>query len=366
MLNINKPTLILDEEKAKRNIAKMAAKAVRHDLVFRPHLKTPQSAEISKWYREAGVKKITVSSVQMAKYFAENGWGDITIAFPINILEIEDINYLASRCQLNILIENIEAISFLKDNLKNEVGFYIKIDSGAHRTGIDPKNKSLITSIIDHSDESIKFQGFLTHAGHTYSVSDLDELNQYHERQLKIMGRLKSGFSAHNPVISVGDTPTCSLSENFNDVDEIRPGNFIFYDLMQYQIGACEIGDISVCMVCPLVAKHPSRNEMVIYGGAVHFSKEHLIEEGKLHYGIAVRLENKGWAGLIDNVRLIRLSQEHGILHAPTDFINKTQIGDLIGILPVHSCLTANLMGKFLTLGGDFIYQMDENILQIS
>jgi len=31
--------------------------------------------------------------------------------------------------------------------------------------------------------------------------------------------------------ISYGDTPTCCVSENFPGVDELRPGNFIFFDM---------------------------------------------------------------------------------------------------------------------------------------
>jgi len=33
-------------------------------------------------------------------------------------------------------------------------------------------------------------------------------------------------------------------------VDEIRPGNFVFYDLMQYRIGSCSVGQIAVAMAC--------------------------------------------------------------------------------------------------------------------
>lgn len=38
-------------------------------------------------------------------------------------------------------------------------------------------------------------------------------------------------------------------------------------------IGSCSADDIVVAVVCPVVAKHEERGEMVIYGGAVHFFK---------------------------------------------------------------------------------------------
>jgi D-serine deaminase-like pyridoxal phosphate-dependent protein len=34
------------------------------------------------------------------------------------------------------------------------------------------------------------------------------------------------------------------------------------------------------------------------------------------------------------------------------------KVGDLVEILPVHSCLTANLMGHYITAEGEFIEMM--------
>jgi D-serine deaminase-like pyridoxal phosphate-dependent protein len=74
MLNIKKPTLLLDSDICKRNISGMSAKALEQNVFFRPHFKTHQSAAIGEWFMDAGVTAITVSSVSMARYFAEHGW----------------------------------------------------------------------------------------------------------------------------------------------------------------------------------------------------------------------------------------------------------------------------------------------------
>ncbi len=74
--------------------------------------------------------------------------------------------------------------------------------------------------------------------------------------------------------LSVGDTPGCSLLPDFPGVDEIRPGNFVFYDAEQLEIGSCASNQIAVALACPIVARHPERNEVVLYGGAIHLSKE--------------------------------------------------------------------------------------------
>ena len=108
--SIEEPTLLLNEQTARANIHKMADKAHRFDLRFRPHFKTHQSAVIGEWFRYEGVSQITVSSVEMAEYFAVNGWQDITIAFSLNIRQMARIKALAERIRLSVLVENIEGV----------------------------------------------------------------------------------------------------------------------------------------------------------------------------------------------------------------------------------------------------------------
>ena len=88
LLKIKSPTLLLDKNKCLTNLNFMVQKAGNYNLSFRPHFKTHQSLEIGRWYKDFGIDKITVSSLQMAVYFAEE-WTDITVAFPVNILEID-------------------------------------------------------------------------------------------------------------------------------------------------------------------------------------------------------------------------------------------------------------------------------------
>ena len=153
------------------------------------------------------------------------------------------------------------------------------------------------------------------------------------------------------PFVSYGDTPSCSVSENFNLISEFRCGNFVYYDLTQVAIGSCTVDQIAVAMACPIVAEHYDRNEVVIYGGAVHFSKDFVMGPRK-HFGQIVTFKQNGWE-VLEGVYLKKISQEHGIIHLPKN-IDKNQfsLGHIIGVLPVHSCLTADLMMGQKTLSG--------------
>jgi D-serine deaminase-like pyridoxal phosphate-dependent protein len=362
-MEITKPTLLLNKETALRNIENMFHKAENLHLNFRPHFKTHQSAEIGKWFRAAGVKCITVSSLTMANYFADDGWDDITIAFSVNIPEIPEINELAGRIKLNVLIENDEGLAALQENITWHTGVFIKIDTGYNRTGIESDHIQLIDHLLGNIQKSplLHFKGFLSHTGHTYQANSTHDIFNRHFDALLKMKALKARYQNEWPelIISLGDTPSCSICDNFDGVDEIRPGNFVFYDLMQFKLGACKLSDIAVRMVCPVVATHPSRNEVVIYGGAIHFAKDSIINvDGKPLFGRIVVSDGDKKILLDERNYLHALSQEHGILKITLRDFNYFKPGMLVEIIPVHSCLTANLMREYLTTDDEIIKMM--------
>ena len=363
MLNIKKPALLLNSDICKRNIRAMAAKANEQKVIFRPHFKTHQSAAIGDWFREAGATAITVSSVTMAQYFANHGWKDITIAFPANHLEIDEINQLASEINLNLLIESEETATFFKEMLTKECGFFIKIDTGYHRTGIAASNVPLINKVLQASKSpKLRFEGFLTHSGNAYHAHDKQELIAIQQHASENLLRLNEHFHPQYPdiILSVGDTPSCSQLPIAPGINEIRPGNFVFFDVMQFALGSCRLEDIAVALVCPVAAMHPDRQEAIIYGGAVHLSKEQTLlpPDPKPIYGLAISWDGKNWdtANLLGKVS--SLSQEHGILSLTQQGCN-LKPGNLVAVLPVHSCLTGNLMRKYLTLDGEIIETMN-------
>jgi D-serine deaminase-like pyridoxal phosphate-dependent protein len=156
-------------------------------------------------------------------------------------------------------------------------------------------------------------------------------------------------------IISVGDTPAFSVIDQFSGFDEMRPGNFIFYDLAQWQIGSCDLTDIAVCMACPVTGIYPSRGELVVFGGGAHFSKDRIKVDDKEIFGFPVGLHDEGWTSPISKGYVASLSQEHGIIKLPADQLSQFKVGDLIGVLPVHSCLTAEAMKSYRTFQGKAI-----------
>lgn len=358
---IRRPTLLIDRQKCLENIRKMVVKATASGVTFRPHFKTHQSAVIGEWFRNAGVEAITVSSVAMAQYFAANGWEDITIAFPVNGREMSDINRLALSVRLQVLVSSAVSLRMLLDEAISPMGVFIEIDTGAARAGIEPRFVSEIEHIIKslESGSLLSFAGFLTHAGHTYAAQSPEEILDIHRQSVGQMLGLKQRFALHNPLISVGDTPSCSLAANFEGVDEIRPGNFVFYDLMQVALGSCRPENVAVAVACPVVAVYPYRSEAVIYGGAIHLSRDFILnQEGVRMYGGIAVASGSGWEFLPGTNYVSSLTQEHGVVKIDSNFMKSLKPGDLLLVVPVHACLAAHQASYYLTSDGEFIQKM--------
>ncbi|MDH5476035.1 MAG: alanine racemase [Cyclobacteriaceae bacterium] len=350
-MQITRPTLIIDEAKCRRNIAAMAHKASNSNSELIPHFKTHQSKEVGAWFKDYGVNKITVSSVEMAEFFADDGWDDIYIAFPCNPLEVERINRLAEKITLTVLFSNVAVIEKIASQLRNDVNARIEIDTGADRTGFKATSFNEIEEAIAliHDAERIHLVGFYSHAGQSYSARNKKEIHTVFD---DMKGQLLSLHQKYKLPISCGDTPCCSVASHFDEFDSIHPGNFVFYDVMQAQIGSCSFDEIGVVLAAPVVDKNELSKEIVVHGGGVHLSKEGIKKEGVIIYGSVVKLTNDGWGVPIEDCYVKALSQEHGIIKVSTKEYAEIEIGDVIGILPIHSCLTADCMGAYYDLAG--------------
>jgi D-serine deaminase-like pyridoxal phosphate-dependent protein len=357
------PLLILDPDICRRNIRNMARKARDQQLLFRPHCKTHQSAAIGAWFRDEGVTAITVSSVPMAAYFIHHGWKDITIALPLNPMAVEEINRLSPHARINLLIDHADVLAAVADLLNGSHDFWIKVDNGYGRAGIPSTKTQEILALAGEIRRHPKhrFAGILIHQGDHYHCHSREALTDAHRQNMISLEPLARELKQVFPgaLVSWGDTPSCSVADDFGVADEIRPGNFVFYDMMQVAAGVCSVDDVAVTLAAPVLSVYPSEEKMLIHAGAVHLSKEKLTGTQKWDgYGLVTRMKGTGRGALLPQLKLHQISQEHGIVNGPAELLATFKPGDLAGIIPVHACLTANLMKGYHTTMGENIPMM--------
>lgn len=351
---------MVDTARARANIARMARKAVASGTRLRPHFKTHYSAEIGEWFRKAGVTAITVSSTAMAEFFAGHGWTDILIAFAPKRGEFGRLSALGNECELGLLVDSVETVAALA-RAGVSAAVWIDVDVGYHRTGIAFDDDATLLRVVERVCEpdaaSLHLQGVLTHAGHSYRARSRVEVAMVHDEQRARMLHACNVVTRASPdqvKISIGDTPTCSVADRFDGIDEIRPGNFVFYDVQQLQTGACTVDDLALAVACEVVARYPSRGELVVHGGAVHLSKDHAtLRDGTVVFGSVSLWDSGEWRLQPASTYVASVSQEHGVIRLGADLgVDPPRIGDHVLIVPAHACLAANAVRRYVDLDG--------------
>ena len=78
-----------------------------------------------------------------------------------------------------------------------------------------------------------------------------------------------------------------------------------------------------------------------------------LIKENQTpYYGYVTDIRNAVWENIDLNSFYSKMSQEHGIIKADKNCFEKYNVGDVIGVIPIHSCMTADLFDQYATSEG--------------
>ena len=344
---IKTPGLLLDLPRVKKNAERMSEIAKRNDVRLRPHIKTHKCIEAARIQTAGHDGAITVSTLAEARAFAENGFSDITYAVPIERGKFDEaIEILQSGVKLNLLTDDA-ATSRELDEAAGRAGVkfdvFLKIDCGTHRVGVEPQTSEAIDIPRQISDAlNLNFAGILTHAGHSYDARSTDGILEVarHERDsmVELAERLRE-IGVEVPTVSIGSTPTISHVDHLEGIDEVRPGNYIFFDNFQATLGSCSFDDTALTVLAAVIHRDATRRRLVVDAGAIALSKDRgpVALDPSCGYGRVLDLD-----GSETSMRVTSLSQEHGEIDAAgSDLFDRIKVGDRLRILANHSCLTA-------------------------
>lgn len=332
------PALLVDLDRLDDNIRRMARRAAVLGVALRPHVKTHKCVEIARRQRRAGCRGLTVSTLYEARVFAEAGFDDLTWAFPLILNRIDEARALAERITLRLVVDSEEAIDALE-----ATGFpfhvWLKVDCGYHRAGVDPEG-ALAPRLARRLADSrrLRFDGLLTHSGQAYRASPGAKVLEAAERERSVMTGLAARLRASGvavPGLSVGSTPAMAVVPSLAGIDEARPGNYVFYDLMQVALGSCAPTDCALTVLASVVSSQPQARHCVVDAGALALSKDDGAGPGGASRTMGAIFGDYAAGRLVPAARLSSLSQEHGVVAAPL------ALGRRVRILPNHACLTA-------------------------
>jgi D-serine deaminase-like pyridoxal phosphate-dependent protein len=345
------PTLILDRERFEANCRRMLARCEALGVGLRPHMKTMKSIDAARSAIDPGHGGITVSTLYEAEYFGGHGIGDILYAVCITPDKFERAAAIAARIeQLGFFVDNADVAAQLggfADANGASFDVWIEIDSGEHRTGVEPEGDELI-QIAEAlgGSTAARLRGVATHAGHSYGCRSLDEIRVVAEQErlavVTAAERLRAaGFDC--PGTSIGSTPTAMFAKSAEGITEIRAGVYQAGDLVQERLGTCRREDIALSVLATVISHHRGQRKIVVDAGGLALSKDTGVsgEGGPASYGVLD-------IGHLGAPSISRVYQEHGQIHGADEALFEAlPIGSKVRILPNHACMTAAMHDSY-------------------
>ncbi|HVF54622.1 MAG TPA: alanine racemase [Pyrinomonadaceae bacterium] len=352
------PSLVLDVERVRRNAGRMSSRVKILGANLRPHVKTHKCVEVARLQMEGHAGGITVSTLAEARAFSAHGFKDITYAVPIEPGKFLEVIALARVCDRLALITDDADVAGQLDPAARRAGVtldvFLKVDCGYHRCGVEPHDPEALKISRRIADASnLRFAGILTHAGHSYHARTKEELREIarHERDSMLdFARVLRVEGMPPPVVSIGSTPTATHFDHLEGIDEVRPGNYIFFDAFQAALGSCGFEDCALSVLASVVHRDRARRKIVLDAGAVALSKDRGAVELDASCGFGRVLDLDGNdLGL----RVESLSQEHGSVQvSDAKTFDALRVGTRVRVLANHSCLTAAQHAHYNVLEG--------------
>jgi D-serine deaminase-like pyridoxal phosphate-dependent protein len=338
---IDTPALVIDLGRMDAAIDAMAAGMAERGVSLRPHAKTHKSLEVARRQVRAGAAGLTIATIGEGEVFADGGFDDLFIAYPLvpGPAKGRRLRALAERTRLTIGIDSPTGAQAAADALgpvRDAVRVLVEIDAGGLRSGAPPDEAGAVGAAARRL--GLPVMGVFTHGGHGYASAAMrgaaadDEVRSLTEAAASL-----AGVGIESPVVSAGSTPT-ALASARGAVNEERPGTYVFGDRQQAALGSIGPDGIAAAIVASVVSVNRRARRFVVDAGAKVLSKD-----------VAPYLDGHGEIPALGGLPVARLSDHHGTVDAP-DGAALPDVGQVVAVLPNHICPVVNLVDAFLVV----------------
>lgn len=324
---IDTPSVLVDLDTAKANIARFQAYADSNGLKVRPHIKTHKLPMMAELQLAAGAVGITCQKVSEAEAMVEGSAAIRDVLITYNIVgeqKLLRLKALAKKVTLSVVADSTTVIDGLSSTFRTAdkpLTVLVESNTGANRCGVASPCEAEALAVYIEQAEGLVFGGLMTYppAGGEAAVQ-------------AFMSEAKARIEARGiavPVITSGGTPTMMQAADAPVTTEYRPGTYIYNDRSLVARGACGWSDCALTVLATVVSV-PAENRAIIDAGSKTLTSDLL---GLSGYGHVLGR---------DDIVIDQLSEEHGRL-VSTGPIN-LKVGDRVQIVPNHACVVTNMV----------------------
>ena len=345
LASLETPCLVIDVEKAKHNIEAMQKAADEAGCRLRPHIKTHKMPFFAKMQIEAGAVGIACAKISEAEIMAAGAPGiidDIFIAYPmVGAFRINRAISLSRKVKRLILAVDSLAGALALSEAAVQAGVKLEtrleIDTGLKRTGV-PREEALALAIKISQMPGLDLTGIYTFKGLLYSGIFTKNNRLAGEEEgvfLEDAAKEIEGAGIKLKDISGGSSPTGIETARTGKVNEIRPGSYVFNDILLCNENAAQEDDVAVRFAVTVVSC-PREDYAVIDGGTKCFPTDQAINAPPFFYPSYAQIEG------YEHLHFSRMNEEHGII---TSVTGKTglSVGQILTLIPIHVCTAVNM-----------------------
>ena len=340
MLDLPTPALVIDAEKVRRNLRRMADYVAAHRLRLRPHTKTHKSVAIGRMQLgEGGAFGLTVAKAGEAAVMAGAG-DDLLMAYPPadrrRALAVAD---LARTTTVHVGLDSATAARTLSEAAAaagSTVGVLVDLDVGLHRTGVQTPAASLELAQLIGRLPGLRLGGLIFYPGYIgRTVAEQTPALMAVEAILAEALALWAKHGLRAEIVSGGSTPTAYQSHLVKGVTEIRPGTYVFNDMNCVRGGCATLDECAARIVCTVVSDAVP-GQVVIDAGSKTLTSDRCGPAPDSGHGHVVEYPG---------AKIVKLTEEHGQVDV-TGCDRAPKVGEQVTVVPNHICPCVNLQDQ--------------------
>lgn len=327
------PSILIDLDIVEANISQAQARCNELNLHLRPHIKTHKMPEFARMQVDAGAKGIACQKVSEAEIFADAGFDDIQI--PYNIVgerKTARLAELTKRCNLTVTVDSAAVVDGIVSALRKaetRISVLIELVTQGKRTGIDIEGAIALAKYIIQHDDCLDFAGIMAYPCKAEtSILIRETLEKFKEADIDV------------PFVSGGSSGAIHDEKAITELDEVRMGTYIFSDWRSVTLGWSNLDDCAMRVRVSVVSANEA-SRVILDSGSKTLAADNI--DG-IHGHIVEAPDAK----------IYKLNEEHAHVDF-TDCDTMPAVGDILHIIPVHTCVVTNLHNQVFGVRGEKI-----------
>jgi D-serine deaminase-like pyridoxal phosphate-dependent protein len=356
--DIDTPALVIDMDAMKRNLARMAEFAKKHNIRWRPHAKLHKSATLAKMQVRAGAVGVCVQKTSEAEAMVAGGVTDVYISNEvISPAKLARVAALAQKLaaqggRLAIAVDSTEGVIRLAQAMtdaRNATGVatvidvFVEIDVGQGRCGVEPGAAAVTLVLEIRKHPALRFAGLQAYQGKAQHMRSGQERRDAITKAVEAVVLTRKLVEAQGITVDLvtgAGTGSLMLEAASGVYGELQAGSFMFMDAdyaKNERDPAQPQFEHALFVKTQVISTHAGH--AVCDAG----HKSHAIDSGlPLVHAFDAESELEYFNG----------GDEHGILRPAGDSKRLPGLGRMLWLIPGHCDPTVNLHDAMIGVTG--------------